>query len=502
MKQNAKGGERMKIKYKIIAVFILSILISVIVFLAITYGLLNEGYFSGLTSEDMNEAIEQVVEDIKMKSNLSQEEIEDILEKAHQEYPLMHFEILKDEEMDRQIIKEVKNTAKISIQELIVALSNNGEYQSTQWVVARPIMINEEIVYLLNSVDRADFKTITYYFNGPRARGVLGNIVLLGLTLTCIISSLCTYLFLRNTMKRVKQIYDGMNEFKLGNLTVRIEDKQKDEINQVAISFNEMATQIEEQIRGREEYEEKKRKLLSNISHDLRTPLSSVIGYSELLLGKEEEQLAHSEEAKKYIEIINRKAIYMEKLLGELIELSKIESGDLKLQLHQGDIVECMREILIEYLPAIDREEIQLDLDLPEEPISIAFDQERMERVLRNLLDNALKYGMEGKRLNICMYKETEWAMIEIQDFGVGMDEKTQQHIFERFYRGEKARGTKSGGMGLGLAISQEIIKQHGGDITIISKPQQGTKIVIKLLIHELYTENVHNSVDKLWVRC
>ena len=173
----------------------------------------------------------------------------------------------------------------------------------------------------------------------------------------------------------------------------------------------------------------------------------------------------------------------MEKLLKQLLEFARLENGSFKLNMQEGDITELIREILIEYLPTIEKESIELNLNLPKQSIYLKYDQERMERVIRNLLDNALKYGMEAKRLDVTVYKKEKDVIIEVQDFGRGMNEETVKHIFDRFYRGEKGRGTKSGGMGLGLAISKEIIKQHHGTITASSQMNQGTKMKIVLTI-------------------
>ena len=467
----------MKIKYKMIGLFILSIFISVIIFLLTTYGLLNKGYFSGITPEIMKQVSQEVVSSINEKQESSKQQIEEILKEANKTYKHMCFAIVLE---SNQVIDGGEDIGIESINELITCLSQNEQYESSIWVSTESIQFKGEQGYLVAAVDKNDFKTITYYFNGPKAKGVLGKIMLLGLIMTMIISSLVMYLFMRKIMWRIRLIDQAIDEFEIGNLKVRIENQKSDELGKLAHSFNGMATRIEEQIRLQEEYEEKRKQLISNISHDLRTPLASVVGYSELLL----DEIGDYKEHHRYLEIIHRKALYMEKLLNQLLEFSRLENGNIKVQKEQGDIVECIREILIEYIPILEEQQIELVLELEEETIVIGFDQNKLERAIRNLIDNALKYGMEKKKLRIAVYKVQEKVVIEIQDFGEGMNEETLSHIFERFYRGNKGRGTKIGGIGLGLPISQEIIKQHGGQLEIMSNMNQGTKCSIMLPIN------------------
>ena len=145
------------------------------------------------------------------------------------------------------------------------------------------------------------------------------------------------------------------------------------------------------------------------------------------------------------------------------------------------DITELVREILIEYYPEMEKNHYELVLEIPDEPIIGTWDKEKIGRVLRNLMDNALKYGMDGKRLRISVEKKEKQVHVEIQDFGKGIPQKEIPHVTEQFYRADHARNSKQGGMGLGLFIVQEIIKLHNGSFYIESKEQQGTKIRVGL---------------------
>jgi len=465
----------MKIKYKMIGLFILSIFISVIIFSLATYGILNKGYLSGLTPQAMKGALEEVAQSLDKTANRVEEnEIKKLLEEGQKKYKNIRFVILMESDRAISVGQDIDIE---SVEELITCLSQNGQYDTNRWVIASKIDLNQKEGYLIATANRNDFKTITYYFNGPKAEGVLGKIMLMGLIITLTISSLVTYFFIRNMMQRMKGIDKVVDAFELGRLKVRIEDESSDEIGKLANSFNNMADKIEQQVKMQEEYEEKRKQLISNISHDLRTPLSSVIGYSELLL----DEAGENREKDRYIEIIHRKAVYMEKLLKQLLEFSRLENGSLKVQREEADLVECIREILIEYIPSFEEQNIELIVELDENPIMVWFDRDKIERVIRNLIDNALKYGMKERKLRISIYKEEGKVLIEVEDFGIGMDEETLSHVFERFYRGSKGRKAELGGMGLGLSIAQEIVAKHQGILEITSHINQGTKVSITL---------------------
>lgn len=182
------------------------------------------------------------------------------------------------------------------------------------------------------------------------------------------------------------------------------------------------------------------------------------------------------EEQHQYIDIIYRKAVYMEKLLSELLEYSRLELGTIRLQKQKMDITELVREILIEYYPEMEKNQYELVLEIPDEPIIGIWDKEKVGRAIRNLIDNALKYGMDGKKIRIAIARKEKQVSVEIQDFGKGIPQREIPHVTEQFYRADHARNSKQGGMGLGLFIVQEIVKLHNGNFYIESQEQQGTK--------------------------
>lgn len=412
---------KIKMRYKMLIAFVGAITMSVTVFLFFSYYCLHSGYFSGISHEEMRQAL-TYGEELLSETDFNTESVLKSLESIYED---MDFAVLAEGKWDTLVdIPPIKNEA-----ELMSAINGKHEICKKYEILSTAVMHNSRAEYLVCFVDRMKYEAMTYGFNMPRASGLLGKLAVVGVIITLVFVGAAIYAIQRE-----------------------YEEKER---------------------------EEKLRKeLISNISHDLRTPLSSVLGYSEMLKNGIYDDEA---EQRRYIDIINRKAAYMEKLLTELLEYSRLEMGTMRLQKQKMDITELVREILIEYYPEFEKNQYDLEVDIPDEPISGMWDKEKISRVLRNLVDNALKYGMDGKKLRIAVQKQEKQVCVEIQDFGKGIPEKEIPHITEKFYRADHARNSKKGGMGLGLFIVQEIVRLHNGNFCIESKEQQGTKMYIRL---------------------
>lgn len=439
--------------------------------------MINNGWWAGLSTNDMDIVADKVVSEITYVDTFSINDIEPILNNWKEKYKGIELELLSDK---MQLIYTTAHKQQITtMSELLGSLSKHGQYAQKRWVVARELQLsNREKSYLVIVVPAEKFTAISVSTNGNRGYGILGKIFLTGLIITLIISNVFAFFFLKNISKRFTKLYGGIASFDLGNMDIIINDNSHDEIAHLAVSFNNMSERIKKQIDEEKAYQDERKKLISNISHDLRTPLTSIIGYSESL---ENNIYEDEEEKKKYIEIIRRKALYMEKLLGELLEFSRLESGSLELKKQVLDTSELFREILIEYLPILQDNQIELKTDIPDNKLMAFIDKDRISRVLRNLMDNALKYGKSGGIIELSLIDENDIFRFEVKDNGLGIDEKFLELIFKRFYRGDKSRNTKEGGMGLGLAIADEIVKMHGGRIDVESSLGEGSKFIVSL---------------------
>ncbi|MEK4300713.1 HAMP domain-containing sensor histidine kinase [Oceanobacillus sp. FSL W8-0428] len=275
-----------------------------------------------------------------------------------------------------------------------------------------------------------------------------------------------------------------------GNVKTRLLTKHDKELNEFVFSINELVEQLEK-IQVHSIKSEKARKgILSGISHDIRTPLTSIIGYVDAL----KDDIAASEvEKKAYIEIISRKANGLKQLLDELFHLAKIDADEITLKAEQLDFAEITRESLIEFLPDLKKENIELKTVIPEEKCIITADHLSLKRIVGNLIKNALYYGREGKILGIELTETPKDYQLLVWDQGPGIADKDVIHVFERMYRGDQSRNQLYGRSGLGLSIAKALVEKHHGKIWVESIPWERTAFGFSIPKHPLQLELRNN---------
>lgn len=267
---------------------------------------------------------------------------------------------------------------------------------------------------------------------------------------------------------------------KEGNLDFNVITDTEDEIGEVCTAFEEMRIKLKAQIDLSMQYEKDNKELISNISHDLKTPITAIKGYVE---GIRDGVADTPEKMDKYIRTIYNKATDMDKLIDELFLYSKLDSNSMNYSFAKLDLKEYFEDCV---------DEISLDLEskgiafmyrnyVPEGTMIIA-DPEQLKRVINNIVGNSVKYmGTEPGRIGIFIKDEPEFIQIEIQDNGKGIAKNELPHIFERCYRTDASRNSSKGGSGLGLSIAKKIIEEHGGKIWAVSVEGQGTTMCFVL---------------------
>lgn len=213
-------------------------------------------------------------------------------------------------------------------------------------------------------------------------------------------------------------------------------------------------------------------RMISNISHDLKTPLTTLKGYVEMLKMKFNEDKMIIKVESRIDEILQ--------LINKFFDLAKLESGDKILKLKKINLCEVCRKNMFEFYNVISRKKLEVKIKIPEEPIYISGDEEALGRILKNLIDNAIKYGSDGQYLGIELYKNKEYTCVEVEDHGKGIIEKEKELIFERLYTLEDSRSMEYQGSGLGLTITKELVEKMNGKISLFSIPNE--KTVFKIL--------------------
>lgn len=215
--------------------------------------------------------------------------------------------------------------------------------------------------------------------------------------------------------------------------------------------------------------------IFTNISHDLRTPITVLKGYIEMLyLQSQKEDLPPAIHAT--IEKMQRNSQELVHSVNNLFNLAKIQSGDMVFHIQKVNLTQVCHEIILEFYTILEEEKFHVEVNIEDKPLYANVDIEAVGRILKNLIDNAIKYGNAGKFLGISLYKKDNHIYIEVEDHGAGISEKDKIHIFTRAYTADRKKGN-----GLGLAISQELANSMAGSISVVSIPQEKTVFTIRL---------------------
>lgn len=217
---------------------------------------------------------------------------------------------------------------------------------------------------------------------------------------------------------------------------------------------------------------------VANVSHELKTPVTSIKGFAETLL---EGALYNHRAAEEFVSIINEEAERLSRLIQDLLELSRIEYREVKPRLENLDLIAEIKEIADRLQPRFRKKGLVLSTDLPLDAVYVRADRDHLEQVLSNLLDNSLKYTPEGGRVTVGLLPGEIEVIVVVEDTGIGIPAEDLPRIFERFYRVDKARSRKLGGTGLGLAIVKHIVNAHGGRVWVESEPGRGSRFYFSL---------------------
>lgn len=243
--------------------------------------------------------------------------------------------------------------------------------------------------------------------------------------------------------------------------------------------FKELAAQINRLLNDRQkiraDYKREQiasRKMLANISHDIKTPLTVILGYLEILrLSNDDEMLKKTEaKAKQVLNLIN-----------QFFTLAKLESGDTTLQVDKINISETCREQVLEFYEILIQKQFEVDVSIPETALFVYGDEEALQRIFYNLLSNVVRYGSDGKYLGIFLHENEKNVFIDVVDKGKGIDPDSAIHIFDRLYTMEDSRNREIQGNGLGLTIAKNLTERMGGTLTLSSIPNKITTFTIAL---------------------
>ena len=290
---------------------------------------------------------------------------------------------------------------------------------------------------------------------------------------TIVVIAIVSNLFSRRITKPLLGIASAAEAIKGGDLERRISLQSPDEMAALAASINDMAETLNRDIKQLKKLERVRSEFLANVSHELRTPIFSIQGFLETLMDGAVDDPSVNRD---FLEKAHRHAIRLNALLSDLIDISRIESGEMKMSFRYFAVVEFLRGVLDELKEQAAQKNIALLFEPAIGPEEKAYgDRERLKQVMINLLDNAIKYTDPGGTVTCTVGAETKAFLIEVKDTGCGIPEEHLTRIFERFYRVDRDRSREVGGTGLGLAIVKHIVEAHGGSLHVTSAVGKGS---------------------------
>lgn len=304
-------------------------------------------------------------------------------------------------------------------------------------------------------------------------------VVLLYLILGILLFSVTFMILQEPYIRYISRISEAVQNISEGNLNTVIDVIGDDEFSSMAANLNHMAADIKKLMEKERESERTKNELITNVAHDLRTPLTSIIGYLELLAGN---QQVPADMQHKYIEIAYGKSRRLQKLIEDLFGFTKLNCGKIAMYVGQIDIVKLLGQLVEEAYPNFVEKGLSYDLQSNVPAKIINADGNLLARLFDNLIGNAIKYGADGKRVLVKIHAEGETVTVSVTNYGYVIPANELPLIFNKFYRVEQSRSSSTGGTGLGLAIAKEIVDMHGGTISVASD-LNGTVFTVKLQV-------------------
>lgn len=301
----------------------------------------------------------------------------------------------------------------------------------------------------------------------------INGYLVLGFVLVLLII-LYLVLKLRRVREQLSFIKDALEDLKNGNLNRRVLARENDMTRQICYDFNEIAISSQSRLIQQRQAEQAYKRLMTSLSHDVKTPLASLVGYLEAI----ESKMVTGQEKDEYIHVASDKAHRLKDYVTALFEWVKLDAGEQIFHFENLDLNELSRNIIAEWVPILENVGLDYDIEIPEKEYFIRVDPNAYTRILNNLLHNIMIHS-GANHVTLCITEDARQAKIMVIDNGEGISSDNLPHIFERMYQCDHSRTTK--GNGLGLAIAKELTSVHKGTITAGSTPGMGTIFTILL---------------------
>lgn len=291
-----------------------------------------------------------------------------------------------------------------------------------------------------------------------RFRSDITNMVFIAILIGSLFSFTAVYFITYQQVKPLRDMATAVSKFALGDFSVRVPVTDETEVGQLAGAFNNMAMSLDSS-------ETMRRSFIANVSHELKTPMTTISGFVDGIL----DGTIPEERRAQYLSIVSSETKRLSRLVRSMLDLSRIDSGDIKLNRSRFDISKTVTDTLLTFVQRIEDKNIDIQGMDSVRPIYVSGDSDLIHQVVYNLIENAVKFTNEGGYINIKIYSREQRAYVRIRNSGMGIPENELPHVFERFYKTDKSRSSDKTGVGLGLFIVKTIIGLHSGSIEVRS---------------------------------
>ncbi|GAE89151.1 two-component sensor kinase yycG [Acetivibrio straminisolvens JCM 21531] len=334
---------------------------------------------------------------------------------------------------------------------------------NVSWLtIEKPFLYNEKVlgaIYLHTPVPEVQ-----------RARSSVFKFFMSAVAVSIIISIILVYIFSLKLSRPLKKINSAAKKIASGKFDERLDISSEDEIGELARSFNNMAGELQN-------LENMRRGFIANVSHELRTPMTSIHGFIEGIL----DGTIPPEKEKEYLLIVRDEIRRLNRLTTDLLDLARMESGEISINPVNFNINELIRRCIIKLENFITQKDIDVEANFEEEDMYVRADVDSIERVLINLMHNAVKFVCRNGKIKVSTSRYKNKILVSVEDNGIGIDKNEIDLVWERFYKSDKSRSKEKGGAGLGLAIVRNIINDHRQEIWVESEVGEGTKFYFTL---------------------
>ena len=309
-------------------------------------------------------------------------------------------------------------------------------------------------------------------------RRTIYSVVLCGAAAAVAIALTVAYFVSRSITLPIRQMKETAEQIARGNFSRRVRIKSGDELGELADSLNAMVDELQQKIEDLRRMDRVRTDFVANVSHELKTPLTLIKGYAETLQG---EAIGDRAKAGRFVSIIKEHADRLGNIVDDLLSLSELESSKDRIDRTPFDLKKLVGDVTLGFGHALASKKLTLTVNSQGNDLTINADRNKIEQVLVNLIDNAVKYTPESGRIEVSVVGLDRQIRIVARDTGIGIAKEHLDRIFERFYRADKARSRELGGTGLGLSIAKHIILAHKGEIAVDSTPNRGTTVTVTL---------------------